>query len=440
MTGTMASDGEPNPDGVDAVRTVTRPLGRADWISAVVIGGSFLVTALGLAAFTRSVSTHQWLALILLVAVYVFAFRTEYSHPQGSTVPTEPVLVALLFLAPTTLIPVAVLVAQLLAGMPPRRGTVTIGHEVLVRMISGWHCVGPVVVFLIAGVGQPEASRWPIYVAALLAQFACDGITAVARQFWLGTDLRLMRRPMAWTFGVDILLSIIGFCAVAAGHGSLTTVALVAVPAALIALLINDRRGLAEKEVHLGRAVEDAREEARIDPLTGLGNRRAWYEAVDQAEAQVTVPESGLVAGLVAADLNHLKYANDSLGHEVGDDLIKAMAEVTRSVAPPGSTVCRVGGDEFAILVVAPARDLNLPDLMQTLRDAVLARGRVSGIALSAALGSAMCPPEPTLADAFRAADTAVFAEKRAGRASRPEGRPPTQRVSADRRTVTSSD
>lgn len=405
----------------------------ADRISAVVIGGGCLVVALVLAATTSSMHGFQWSALVLLMGVYVLAYRTEYVHTEGSSVPTEPVLVAMLFVVPVTVVPLAVLIAQFAAGLPRGTDFASTSREVGVRLISGWHSVGPVLVLLAAGSDRPDLSRWAVYVAALAAQFAFDLLSALAREWAIGGALRPMFRPLIWTFGVDALLAVIGWCAVVAGAGGLLTVALVAVPAGLIALLIHDRRGLAAQGADLGLAVANAREEARIDPLTGLGNRRAWYEATAAAAAQIDLVGSSVVAGLVAADLNHLKHANDSLGHEVGDELLQAMADVIRSVAPPGATLCRVGGDEFAILVLGTATTLDLPGLVVQLRTAVAQQAPISGIRLSVALGTAQCPPEPTLADAFRTADGAVFAEKRARRTSRGSRvPPPAQRVSPE--------
>lgn len=397
----------------------------ADRTSAIVIGGGFLVVALVLAATTRSVTGFQWVVLALLMIVYVRAYRIEFVHREGSTVPTEPVLVAMLFLLPLMMVPLAVLVAQFAAHWPKRSDPGGGARAAGIRLISGWHTIGPVLVLLVAGVGRPELSHWPIYLAALAAQFLFDLVSALTREWAIGGELKTMFRPMVWTFAIDGLQAVIGLCAVIAGAGGLITIPLVSVPACFIALLIHDRRGLATQGANLGRDVQNAREEARVDPLTGLGNRRAWYEAVQAAEDLIGIIGSSVVAGLVAADINHLKYANDTLGHEVGDELIKLMADVTRSVTPTGATVCRVGGDEFAILVVGTAETLDLAGLVDRLRAAFAATPAISGLCLSVALGSAQCPPHPTLADAFRAADRAVFADKRAGRSGRISVVPP---------------
>ena len=413
---------------------------RADLVSAVTLGGTFLAATLTLAAFSPQPDGRGWLVLALSVAVYVLAYRTEYIHPQGSTVPTEPVLVAMLFLLPLQLVPAAVLVALLLARNPREFLRGPWPRDLGIRLGSGWHCFGPVTVLLIAGVTGPDLQRWPVYVVALLSQYAVDLVTALIRERALGGPIRPMWRPMLWTFAIDTLLAVIGLCAVIAADGTWVAAVLVAVPALLIALLIHDRRGLAAKELDLGRAVEDARVEARVDPMTGLGNRRAWYEAVEWAQHALT-QDAGLGAVVIAADLNHLKFANDSLGHEVGDELIKAMARVTLAVAPAGSAVCRIGGDEFTILTIGPATELDQTGLLTRLRAEIATVGLISGIRLSVAIGSATSPPEPTITDALRVADNSVFAEKRSTRRSRSTDAPaPAQRRPQDQESSVRSD
>ena len=71
--------------------------GTAGWN---LIGGGFLVVALLPAAMTRSMTGFQWSVLVLLEIVYIPAYRIEYVHREGSTVPTQPVLVAMLFMLP----------------------------------------------------------------------------------------------------------------------------------------------------------------------------------------------------------------------------------------------------------------------------------------------------------------------------------------------------
>lgn len=417
------------PPAAQGVSALVRPSSgwrgseRADWIGAVVIGGLFAVVAVILATTVDAVTPEQGIATALLILVYAVAFRTEYHHPVGGTVPTEPVLIAMLFLVPLHLVPVAVALAQLpfeMLGRSPRRVLV---REVFVRLISGWHCIGPVLVLLVAAPPEPSLRHWPIYALALASQFVFDLVPALIREYLHKVDLRQLARPMAWTIGVDTLLAIVGLCAVIAADATLVTIALVCAPIGLFSLLGLDRRQLADSKEHLGQQVEVAREEARIDALTGLGNRRAWYEAVDAAQAVLEVPGSTAIAAVVAADLNDLKYANDILGHEVGDELIKAMAEVTAAVAPGNGAAFRVGGDEFAMLLLGDRSELDADEVVARLRRLIDERGEVSGVQLSAEVGFATCPPAPSVVDAMRIADRAVLTDKYSRHSSRGRSR-----------------
>ena len=89
--------------------------------------------------------------------------------------------------------------------------------------------------------------------------------------------------------------------------------------------------------------------EARTDPLTGLPNRASFDEAL--AHALVECGDLGADVGLLLIDLDEFKPVNDTLGHAVGDALLKAVAKRLQSAVREGDGVFRLGGDEFAVLV-----------------------------------------------------------------------------------------
>lgn len=89
--------------------------------------------------------------------------------------------------------------------------------------------------------------------------------------------------------------------------------------------------------------------EARRDPLTGLGNRRAFHEHLDNALEQEA--RRGGELTLILFDLDKLKEINDSEGHLVGDRALRDLARLTLGVMRAGEEVFRLGGDEFAIVV-----------------------------------------------------------------------------------------
>ena len=112
--------------------------------------------------------------------------------------------------------------------------------------------------------------------------------------------------------------------------------------------------GVAER---IGIAIQqiDAKDElfllSRIDGLTGLYNRRAFVQAIEQNMATHT--RSGDLAALFYVDLNNFKGVNDLRGHHQGDAALKMPAEIMTASAEPGDVVGRIGGDEFALWLSA---------------------------------------------------------------------------------------
>jgi diguanylate cyclase (GGDEF)-like protein len=106
---------------------------------------------------------------------------------------------------------------------------------------------------------------------------------------------------------------------------------------------------------------------ARHDGLTGLANRAVFMEAVQQAIARAK--RGGKDFAVLYLDLDRFKDVNDTLGHPVGDELLKAVAERLRSSAREIDTVARFGGDEFAVI----AADIGEPADAAILAEALIA-------------------------------------------------------------------
>jgi len=151
--------------------------------------------------------------------------------------------------------------------------------------------------------------------------------------------------------------------------------------------------------------------QARSDPLTGLGNRRLLDETL--AELQIQNQPSGLYA-LLYVDLDRFKPINDTYGHETGDRILQHVARSLENLVRDSETVIRLGGDEF-VIVFGEAE-----------RDRVLSVGRViveqlsrpvdldgASYSLGASVGIAFSG-EPS--ELLRQADVALYSAKRRGR------------------------
>ena len=152
------------------------------------------------------------------------------------------------------------------------------------------------------------------------------------------------------------------------------------------------------------------------DELTGLANRALFLDRMDHA-LRVTRPVSDPVVVLFV-DLDDFKSVNDVLGHAVGDQLLKTVADRIRHAAGSGDTAARLGGDEFAILLedrggIERAIDV-AESLLDSLRDPVTIAGY--DVAVLASVGVAVAAPEMNTTSLLRDADVAMYEAKRAGK------------------------
>jgi diguanylate cyclase len=154
----------------------------------------------------------------------------------------------------------------------------------------------------------------------------------------------------------------------------------------------------------LQRRFELAELGALTDPLTGVGNRRAWDRLLEAEEARCH--RYGSVASLVAIDLDELKRVNDRQGHAAGDRLLCRAAQVIDSTRRAADVVARLGGDEFGIMAVECDESA-----AKVLADRL--RGALEDAGIRASVGHATRQPSGTLAQAWSTADAEMYAHKR---------------------------
>ena len=162
--------------------------------------------------------------------------------------------------------------------------------------------------------------------------------------------------------------------------------------------------GLDLDRSRLQRRLDAAESAALSDPMTGLGNRRAFERAVDREEARCA--RFGHRAGIMVLDLDGLKAMNDTWGHDAGDDLIRRAGETIRTTLRTTDQAFRIGGDEFALLLPEVTGD-GLRSLQDRLTGALTAAG------VAASVGCAIREPTGNLHAAVRAADAEMYERKR---------------------------
>ncbi|NUR61894.1 MAG: GGDEF domain-containing protein [Catenulispora sp.] len=227
----------------------------------------------------------------------------------------------------------------------------------------------------------------------------------------------LPRRTAYWT-----LLIVIGCLTVVlkAGSGPDRFAAWVEITAsvALTQLVILQVRAQADR---LKKALA---QQARTDPLTGLGNRRAFDEALEREAARQRRTHAPL--SLLTVDVDHFKQINDTWGHSAGDETLTALGELLPRLVRAGDVVGRIGGEEFGV-VMPDCPHQQAVDRADTLRSQVAAVSRTWAHPVTVSVGVATLPDSAqTMTELVIAADMALYAAKESGRdqtKSAPAGR-----------------
>ncbi|HEX6701761.1 MAG TPA: hypothetical protein VF101_13615, partial [Gaiellaceae bacterium] len=235
-------------------RSRTRLSGRERWTS-LVLGGGFLAAATSMATLLPWEVRLRPATALLLVLTLALVSRIEFEVGTGSAVPTQVVLVPMLFLLPPPVVPLSVAAGYALGGIVdslkrrrhPQRLTVLLGNC--------WHAVAPALLLSLFGASAPRWSQWPLYVAALAAQFAFDFATSAGREwFAFRISPRRLLPFFGWVYTVDALLAPVGFFAALESQRVRYAFLLTLAPVCLLALLARERRG----RIHRAQAFQHA--------------------------------------------------------------------------------------------------------------------------------------------------------------------------------------
>jgi diguanylate cyclase (GGDEF)-like protein len=378
-----------------------------DRMSGFLAGGSFIAT-LGIWLAVSPPASLPWGLLGILIIAHLAAASIEFEIGPGCALPTTPVLYLSLFLLPAQLVPLVPLAGLIGAATVSRLRDPSRHERLPVLAGSAWHAMGPAFVFAVFGAREPGPATLAVCAAALVAQFGCDAAVSWVRNcYGLGVSVRDLAGALRFTFLADALLAPLGITAAFAVPGSPAALLVLVGPISLLAILKHDREHQIDRAVVLGEAFTQSTDRARRDVLTGLRNRLAWEEAVAGNSEKATP------IGVVLADVDGLKATNDAYGHDEGDRLLMAVAEVIARVTPTegGAVAARLGGDEFGILLpgaLAP-RTYKVAEALQN-----SLRGKTSSgdVPMSASIGWGLARSGATLSFAFIEADRGVYDDK----------------------------
>ena len=182
-------------------------------------------------------------------------------------------------------------------------------------------------------------------------------------------------------------------------------------------------KSLAERVAHMEQEalgyrehLEEQRQKALIDPLTGLPNRAAWTERLEHEIAQWQ--QHGNTLSLAMLDLDHFKRINDNYGHLAGDKVLKIIATVLRKRLRGSDFIARFGGEEFVLLLPATPPAIGAK-LLETLRASIEAcpfHFKGERVTITVSMGLAAFRPGEHSDLVLKRADQALYRAKNAGR------------------------
>jgi diguanylate cyclase (GGDEF)-like protein len=263
-----------------------------------VTAAAFTAVAAVLALTVSSERSTDVVVALGLIASLALASRVRLYLGAGYAMPTQLVLVPMLYLLPAPLVPLCValgLVAGAALGRPhPERMLTSVGDS--------WHAIGAALVFIVAGEPAAELGTWPVLAAALLVQSATDLSTATARE-WLGRGISpsLQTRVLVSVYGVDACLTAVGLAMATAGRFGF----LLALPLLLLlAALARDRQNRIEQAV--SHVEELGREHERLDrAIRRIGeafasklDRAALLDLMVQTAVEALDADHGRVGGI----------------------------------------------------------------------------------------------------------------------------------------------
>jgi diguanylate cyclase len=165
--------------------------------------------------------------------------------------------------------------------------------------------------------------------------------------------------------------------------------------------------------------LDNVRKESLTDPLTGIANRKAFDEALRQAELQRAGDREAVT--LLLCDIDHFKVFNDNWGHQTGDQVLRLVANCLSENVKGRDTAARYGGEEFAVLLRGTALQAatlvaeQIRETVQTKKLVKKSTGDVLG-SITISIGVAEFGAEETAESLIRRADACLYGAKQHGR------------------------
>jgi HD-GYP domain-containing protein (c-di-GMP phosphodiesterase class II) len=273
---------------------------------------SFLTAATLLAVLAPWQRPLSIISLVLVLVGWVLVERVRFPVAHGWTYPTMLVFVPALFVLPTPVVPLVAVLAVLGQQVPSLIRKEIRPAMVPVFILDCWFALGPALVIVLAGAERFSWSHWPVYAAALLAQFAFDAGSTVTWS-WIGEGItpRVQLPLLTWLYVVDLALAPLGLLIAAAAVQLPGLVLLALSPMGMLWLFARERQQrmdetLALSSAYRGTALLLGDVVEADDHYTGVHSR-------DVVELSIAVADQ---LGLDARQKRHVEFA--ALLHDVG--------------------------------------------------------------------------------------------------------------------------
>ena len=177
--------------------------------------------------------------------------------------------------------------------------------------------------------------------------------------------------------------------------------------------MIKEKAQLQTQLANMNRSLDLA---TRIDPMTGLANRRAIMEMIEQEFSRASRHQRS--ASIIMADLDYFKKVNDTHGFNTGDDVLVEVSRVLRGCLRNEDVCSRWGGEEFLVLLPETQLDGALAVANKIRESVAMTEFKVNrpGIQLTISLGVCEYKPNQNIFEAISRADQALFQAKLGGR------------------------
>jgi signal transduction histidine kinase len=277
-----------------------RPRGREAG-AELLVGAAFLVTGIAMVLLLPAQGSFRPGLAAAFALAFAVVTRVRFDVGAGYTVPTQLLLVPMLFELPARTVPLVVALGLMLSDLPDYVTRRRHPARTVLALADSWFATGPAFVFAIAEIDGPNWSDWPIYLGALAAQLACEISTSITRESLArGVKPSVHLGVLSWIHLVDILLAPVGLLAAfASTHGRYAFLLLLPL-AALFVIFARERRARIENALGLSSAY---RETAELNARLLDAERRATRareELIAGASHDMQTPLAVLI-GLIDA-------------------------------------------------------------------------------------------------------------------------------------------